>query len=86
MKGRRLPDGCHKPVSVKPGDYWRGPLGPAHVSWYCRTPNGIQGTLRDQMEHEDGTITVVGMIWIEAPGARRWRGHLERGVWPERLK
>ncbi len=79
MTGKRLPDGFE---GMPPrGSYFRDSRG----VWMAVTPNGRMGDLSNHTvtEHEDGTITVVPSILVDARPAPGWHGYLERGVWRE---
>ena len=92
MQGRRI----SKPPSsweadqtpYQNGDYWKND---EDGSWYCVTPNGLLGWLKNHHveEHEDGTISVVAGPWgsnsILVNGGRpnAWHGYIEHGVWKE---
>ena len=86
MTGRRLPDGAIA-STFAPGDYQKitGPAHPMVVgTWYCCTPDGRMGWLKNHavIEHEDGTITVSPSILVSRGGREgEWHGFLERGVW-----
>jgi hypothetical protein len=84
-QGRRVPDVDFRTddwSKGKPGDYMRvtNEVGGADT-WYCVTPDGQLGSLRNHevIEHEDGTITVSPSILVR--GEREWHGYLEHGVW-----
>ena len=80
--------GCrvHDTDALKPGEYGKHPR---NGEWYCCTPNGYAGCLREHnvIEHDDGTITVSPSILVTERDTERkqdvelWHGFLERGVW-----
>jgi hypothetical protein len=85
VKGRRLPDDLdpYADGTAQPGDYWR-----SRGVWYCQTPSGDMGNLRQHKvtEHGDGTITVSPSILVtlyppRSAGQEQYHGYLERGVW-----
>jgi hypothetical protein len=85
MTGRRLSDDLDPFAegAAQPGDYWR-----YRGVWYCMTPSGDMGNLRQHevAEHDDGTITVDPSILILRPmasgtGQEQYHGWLERGEW-----
>ena len=86
MIGRRLPDSLDKSCpDLQPGDYAKI----ADVGWYCMTPDGHVGNLRNHTieEHADGTITVTPSILISrlrtnaTEPEELWHGFLEKGIW-----
>jgi hypothetical protein len=99
MQGRRIPSFNHSWESgqcpYKPGDYWLETDG----TWYCCTPNGLEGWLKNHHveEHPDGTISVLAGPWGSnsilvsgcsifadaGVGKISWHGYIDRGVWKE---
>lgn len=85
MKGKRIYVDEHGNVprsALVPGSYvwW-----PADKSWWVVAPNGAEGRLKNHhtvTEHEDGTISVVPSIVINA-WSRQWHGFLTRGEWTD---
>lgn len=75
MHGRRVSPDQDGNMSLGPGDY--GKLGGV---WWVRPPRGGSSILPSErvIEHEDGTISVRGLVQLPA-----WNGRLERGVWIE---
>jgi len=80
--GRRVYPNEKGEISYAAGDYGKGSDG----IWRARPPGASMGTLENHTvtEHEDGTITVVPSILIDAHSALNipvWHGFLERGNW-----
>ena len=86
MIGLRLPDvvGNSCPA-LQPGEYVKML---ALNTWYCCTPNGHVGNLRNHrvVEHEDGSITATPSILVQIAKSdgttvELWHGYLELGLW-----
>lgn len=77
MQGRRVYPDQRGRMFLDPGEY--GQL--AGIWWVCPPPGGggvsASAVAADRVvEHEDGTISVLGELRLP-----RWSGRLERGVW-----
>lgn len=60
----------------------KGEYGKSEGIWYCRTPNGHLGCLKNHsvQENQDGTITVSPSILV-TDSKEEWHGFLVDGVW-----
>lgn len=89
-QGRRLPDmvvGQGLPADVRHWDYWKITKileDHTEVMWWCYVPvkDGGVGNLGGHVitEHEDGTISVDGLIRVEEKSGKFWEGYLEFGT------
>lgn len=75
MRGHRVYPDEHGNMPLQPGDY-----GELDGEWWVRPPrSGASLVAAERItEHEDGTISVYGLL--ELP---KWRGYLVRGIWTE---
>ncbi len=93
--GIRRPDGTVQ-HELQPGEYSKV-LIDGEYSWFCRTPNGIHGWLKNHkiIENPDGTISVLPPASGEGPNSilateqsgdvviRSWHGFIYDGIWKE---
>ena len=90
FQGRRIDEPPHiweNGCPYQPGDYWKAADG----TWYCCTPNGLTGWLKNHHveEHEDGTISVVAGPWgsnsilVNGDRPNAWHGAIVKGIWKE---
>lgn len=87
MQGKRIAD--PEGSLTDNGNYWKDK---ETGEWYCVTPNGLYGWLKNHHveEHEDGTVSVLPGPWgsnsilcSNGCGNVSWHGYIRRGVWEE---
>lgn len=74
MDGRRVHPDRNGALNLTPGDYGRTTKG----VWWVYPPRGSMRVMKSEQvtEHEDGTITVEGLI-----ANKEWKGRLLNGAW-----
>ncbi len=83
MKGTLVEYSGEGPLPAA-GSYWN-----QEGVWYCVTPNGAYGCLKNHVvfEHGDGSISVTPSILVTAilDGGEKqiWHGYLTNGEWRE---
>ena len=80
VKGRCLPGGFLRHGAFRPGDYQIVSAGSDNVLglWVLPPCGGRPRHVADRryVEHQDGTVTIEGVLLFDG-----WEGFLERGVW-----
>ena len=76
MDGRRVHPDRNGELNLTSGDYGRTTKG----VWWVHPPRGSVRVAKPEIvtEHDDGTITVDGLI-----ANKQWKGRLVKGIWKQ---
>jgi len=82
MKGKRLVDNLDP---KNPKEYSKYVFPGGSVMWRVMAPNMVTGVLGEEniIEHDDGTISSRGTIYVQNNTPKYWVGLIDRGAWKE---